>query len=44
MHLSVNLFKPRRECSWLADLPYLNLFDPKEEIKKVVPDGMFLFE
>ena len=38
---SVNLFKPRGDCSWLMDLPYINLLDRHENITTTaVPDAM----
>ncbi|XP_037622967.1 uncharacterized protein LOC119486725 [Sebastes umbrosus] len=40
MALSVNLFKPRLNCSWLAGLPYVNLFEQHENVTTAVPDPM----
>ena len=39
MSLSIHLFRPARECKWMADLPYLDLTDKHEELKKV-PDSL----
>lgn len=38
--LSVHLFKPRFDCSWLMDLPYINLLDQHEDVTGAVPDEM----
>jgi len=40
MALSVHLFKPRFNCSWLMDLPYMNLLDQYEDVRTAVPDAM----
>ncbi|CAK6980062.1 uncharacterized protein LOC118802460 [Scomber scombrus] len=40
MALSVHLFKPRFNCSWLMDLPYMDLLDQHENIVTAVPDAM----
>ncbi|XP_034454819.1 uncharacterized protein LOC117769788 [Hippoglossus hippoglossus] len=40
MAWSVHLFRPRSTCSWLGELPYVNLLDQHENIKTAVPDIM----
>ncbi len=40
MALSVNLYKPKRECAWLLKLPYLNLFGESEDITSAVTEAM----
>lgn len=40
MAISVNLFKPGPACSWLTDLPYINLLDQHENMVTAVPDPM----
>ena len=38
MALSVNLFKPRDECAWMGNLPYVDLTDQYEKV--TVPDSV----
>ncbi|XP_034457349.1 uncharacterized protein LOC117771281 isoform X2 [Hippoglossus hippoglossus] len=40
MAWSVHLFRPRFTCSWLGELPYVNLLDQHEDITTAVPDIM----
>lgn len=40
--LSVYLFKPSRRCSWLANLPYMDLLDRYENVTTAVPDAMIV--
>ena len=40
MALSIHLFKTRFNCSWLMDLPYINLLDNHENAITAVPDAM----
>lgn len=39
MAISVHLFKPRGECAWMMDLPYIDLTDQTEKIM-TVPDSV----
>lgn len=40
MAMSVNLHKPKQECSWLLKFPSINLFGESEEITSAWPDAM----
>lgn len=40
MALSVKLFRPGCACSWLRELPYLNLLDQHENMITAVPDAL----
>ncbi len=39
MAWSVHLFRPRLNCSWLGELPYVNLLDQHENMITAVPDA-----
>ena len=39
MYISINLFKPAGVCKWMLDLPYLDLNDKHEMLKKA-PDSL----
>lgn len=40
MALSVHLFRPKHNCSWLRELPYVNLLDQHENMIKAIPDAL----
>lgn len=40
MALSVRLFRPGTSCSWLRDLPYVDLLDQHENMITAVPDAL----
>ncbi|XP_036418907.1 uncharacterized protein LOC118802460 [Colossoma macropomum] len=40
MALSVHLFRPKHNCSWLGELPYVNLLDQHENMITAVPDPL----